>query len=63
MGIAKEQDSVVGLKAAVGIMEEIFAGIQADFVEVFSVIAMAFSGFTVHLIDLESFKLYLGGKI
>ena len=29
-GIAKEQDSVAGFKTAVGIIEEIFAGVQAE---------------------------------
>jgi len=39
-------------------MKDIFAGIQADLIKVFTTIAMAFTRFAVDLIGFKSFQLY-----
>jgi len=44
-------------------MKDIFAGVQADLIKVFTAIAMAFSCFAVDLIGLEPFEFYLGVEV
>ena len=63
MGVAKEQDGFICLKTPVGIMKDIFAGVQADLIKVFSAVAMAFTRFAVDLIGFESFQLYFGIEV
>ena len=63
MGIAKEQDGVIRFKTPVGIMKDVFSGIQADLIEVFTVVAMAFTRLAVYLVGFKSFQLYFGIEI
>jgi hypothetical protein len=41
-------------------MKEVFAGIHADFIEVFAAIAMAFPSFTIYHVGFKPFQLYFG---
>ena len=44
-------------------MKDIFAGIQADLIKVFTAIAMAFARLAVDLVGLESLQLYFGIEV
>ena len=44
-------------------MKDVFAGIQTDFIEVFTAIAMAFPGFTIYLVGFKPFQLYFGIEV
>ena len=44
-------------------MKDVFAGIQADLIKVFTTITMAFARLAVDLIGLESLQLYFGIEV
>ena len=63
MGITKKQKGVFGIKTPVGVMKDIFAGIQADLIKVLAAIAMALAGFAVDFVGFKSFQLYFGIEV
>ena len=44
-------------------MKEVFAGVEANLIEIFTAITVAFAGVAVYLIGFKPFQLYFGIEV